>query len=285
METLNYLDAALGAIVIISALVGLARGLLKEVLSLVAWAAAAYIAFLFAEMIAEKYIVKFINDPLISYLAAFGLLFLCTLFAIGLINLIITQLLSRTGMGGFDRFLGMLFGLARGAIIGALAVFVLGLTPAVNQSWWQTSVLQPGFSSLADWGRQKLPDEVRSLLGRYTGEEGDLPGQAVLQLERNAIINAEGEQATRPETMVEGEARNAISEMSENEPAIQLESYDPEQNNVTAVPQPTAPAEPAVQNAVHQSPQTNSESSASSSANEPSIETPEPPALILESIQ
>lgn len=265
MENLNYLDAVLGGIVIISALIGLARGLLKEVLSLVAWIAAAYIAFLFAEQVADKYIVKFINDALISYLAAFGLLFLCVLFAIGLINLVITQLLNRTGMGGFDRMLGMLFGIARGAIIGALIVFVLSVTPAVKQSWWQSSILQPGFASLADWAQQQLPEDVQQILAKYTAPSSEQASPAVLRLERSAILNSEGRQATRPETMVEGGARNAISEMGEPEAVIQLESYDAQQ------PAPEVTKDPA---------------SMEKQAETESIAAPQqPPMLILESTQ
>lgn len=165
-ETMNWVDMVLGGVVIVSALIGIGRGLIKEVLSLVAWFVALFVAWRFAQMVADEYIRSFIDDGLISYLAAFGGLFLVTLFAVGLVNLLITQLFSAVGLGGVNRLLGMLFGLLRGALISAVIVFFAGFTPIVNKSWWQEAELVPGFTSFANWGVTLLPDNIQAVLNQ-----------------------------------------------------------------------------------------------------------------------
>ncbi|SUO97603.1 CvpA family protein [Suttonella ornithocola] len=163
LEGINILDAILGGIVIISALVGIARGLVREILSLAAWVIALWVAYKFSEQVSAQFVSQFIVDDRISYLASFGLLFILSLFAIGLLNLLIASLFNATGLTGFDRLLGMLFGIARGVIIGALVVFFASLYPGIDKEpWWQQSKLVPGFSNLANWGIAKLPLNIRA---------------------------------------------------------------------------------------------------------------------------
>ena len=125
LETLNWIDIALGGALVISALVGLMRGFLKEILSLIAWGVALYAAWIFAEPVAKTYVVKFLPDGYIAYVAAFGGIFIGVLFLIGVVNLLISQVLKATGLGFLDRLLGLILGTVRGVLIGALVVFAL----------------------------------------------------------------------------------------------------------------------------------------------------------------
>lgn len=242
MENMNYLDLVLGGIVLLSALIGLARGLVKEVLSLIAWAVAIYVAWRFAEPMAEDHIRKFIDDALISYLAAFGILFLVTLFVVGLLNMIIAQILTSTGLSGFDRFLGMLFGLARGLVIGALVVFVIGLTPLTKESWWLTSRLAPGFENVGAWGWERLPQNVRELLrtgGETVAEAGNQFGLSADQL--GVEHTGQSASAERPGLRVSGQQRNAISDMSDAELHLESLSNEPASDLQSPVNQPAQP--------------------------------------------
>ncbi len=233
LDTMNWVDVILGGAVIISALVGLMRGFIKEVLSLIAWFVALYVAWHFSEMIAENYIRQFIVDDLISYLAAFGGLFLLTLFAIGLVNLLVAQLFNVTGLGGFDRLLGMLFGLARGALISALIVFFASFTPLVQETWWQSSTLVPGFSNLAQWGMSFLPREISELLDRQANPPVELEVEKPTDentLGQHFSADSEGIIPTRPQ--IDENTRhhqsvqnNAISEIG-NSQGLTLESIE-----------------------------------------------------------
>ena len=163
LETLNWIDIALGGALVISALVGLMRGFLKEILSLIAWGVALYAAWMFAQPVAETYISKFLPDKYIAYVAAFGGIFIGVLFLIGVVNLLISQVLKATGLGFLDRLLGLILGTVRGVLIGALVVFALKFMVGTPDKlpMWKDSTLAPYFESMATWGYEQLSPKAR----------------------------------------------------------------------------------------------------------------------------
>ena len=165
LNDLNWIDVALGGALAISALVGLMRGFLKEVLSLIAWGAALYAAWLFAQPVAETYVSKFLSDSYIAYIAAFGGIFIGVLFLIGVVNLLISQVLKATGLGFLDRLLGLILGTVRGVLIGALIIFGLKfMVGTPNQlPMWRDSTLAPYFES---WGYEQLSPKVREWINQ-----------------------------------------------------------------------------------------------------------------------
>ncbi|RKW18990.1 MAG: CvpA family protein [Cardiobacterium sp.] len=168
LNDLNWIDVALGGALAISALVGLMRGFLKEVLSLIAWGAALYAAWLFAQPVAETYVSKFLSDSYIAYIAAFGGIFIGVLFLIGVVNLLISQVLKATGLGFLDRLLGLILGTVRGVLIGALIIFGLKfMVGTPNQlPMWRDSTLAPYFESMATWGYEQLSPKVREWINQ-----------------------------------------------------------------------------------------------------------------------
>ena len=168
LETLNYIDVALGGALAISALVGLMRGFLKEILSLIAWGAALYAAWLFAQPVAENYVIKFLSDSYIAYIAAFGGIFIGVLFLIGIVNLLISQVLKATGLGFLDRLLGLILGTVRGVLIGALIIFGLKFMVGTPDKlpMWRDSTLAPYFESMATWGYEQLSPKVREWINQ-----------------------------------------------------------------------------------------------------------------------
>ena len=168
LNDLNWIDVALGGALAISALVGLMRGFLKEVLSLIAWGAALYAAWLFAQPVAESYVSKFLSDSYIAYIAAFGGIFIGVLFLIGVVNLLISQVLKATGLGFLDRLLGLILGTVRGVLIGALIIFGLKfMVGTPNQlPMWRDSTLAPYFESMATWGYEQLSPKVREWINQ-----------------------------------------------------------------------------------------------------------------------
>ena len=168
LETLNWIDIALGGALIISALVGLMRGFLKEILSLIAWGAALYAAWLFAQPVAENYVIKFLSDSYIAYIAAFGGIFIGVLFLIGVVNLLISQVLKATGLGFLDRLLGLILGTVRGVLIGALIIFGLKFMVGTPDKlpMWRDSTLAPYFESMATWGYEQLSPKVREWINQ-----------------------------------------------------------------------------------------------------------------------
>ena len=181
LETLNWIDIALGGALIISALVGLMRGFLKEILSLIAWGVALYAAWILAEPVAKTYVVKLLPDSYIAYVAAFGGIFIGVLFLIGIVNLLISQVLKATGLGFLDRLLGLILGTVRGVLIGALITFAALLfsdghpeneLPSPLNQQWGSSVLAPYYKSAAQWGYDQIAPTVDSWIQDKLKKQG-----------------------------------------------------------------------------------------------------------------
>lgn len=156
---MNWADYLIIILIALSMLMGLWRGLLREVISLATWIAAFAIAFLFAED-AAVHLVPYLDLPSLRIAVAFGGLFLATLLLGGLIGILASYLVHYTGLTGTDRVLGVTFGLARGAVIIAVLVLAAGFTPLPQDPWWEQSKLLPYFQEIALWLRDFLPPEL-----------------------------------------------------------------------------------------------------------------------------
>ncbi|HRD67660.1 MAG TPA: CvpA family protein [Candidatus Competibacter sp.] len=156
---MNWADYFIIIIIALSTLIGLWRGLLREVVSLATWIAAFAIAFLFAED-GAAHLVPYIDVPSLRVAAAFGGLFLATLLLGGLVGILASYLVDYTGLTGTDRVLGLAFGLARGAVVITALVLAAGLTPLPKDPWWQQSLLLDHFQKTALWMRDFMPPEL-----------------------------------------------------------------------------------------------------------------------------
>lgn len=156
---LNWADYLIIGLVALSALIGLIRGFVREALSILAWVAALAVAFYFAPL-AAGYLEPYIGTPSLRLGAAFGGLFVVTLLVAAMVNFLLAKLVDKTGIKGTDRFLGLLFGLARGALVVALLVLAASLTPFPNDPWWGDAQLLPYFEDLATWLRGFLPEDL-----------------------------------------------------------------------------------------------------------------------------
>ncbi|SDS14832.1 membrane protein required for colicin V production [Halopseudomonas xinjiangensis] len=150
--TFAWVDWLIIGIVAVSALISLTRGFVKEALSLVTWVVAGLVAWAFGGALAEL-LVGYIETPSIRVITACAILFVLTLILGGLINYLIGQLVLVTGLTGTDRFLGMVFGAARGVLLVVVAVGLLSLAPVEADTWWRESELIPHFLLVADWSK------------------------------------------------------------------------------------------------------------------------------------
>ena len=166
--SLNGLDVALLTIVGLSAVIGLFRGLVREVLSLVAWVLAFVLAILFSAAGAE-YVPAGWGSEGVRLMLAFAAIFLATLILSGIVQAVVARVISGTGLSGMDRLLGLLFGAGRGLLI--CVVLLMGLREvAGDQPWWLESALRDEFLG--------FEDEVRDLFGQGRALVRDLPPQA-----------------------------------------------------------------------------------------------------------
>ncbi|OOZ40825.1 colicin V production CvpA [Solemya pervernicosa gill symbiont] len=153
-----WIDYVILTIVAISMVISVSRGFVREALSLVIWIAAFWIALTFSNDLALR-LEGMIDTPSARMIAAFAILFLATLIVGGLTNFLIGQLVKKTGLGGTDRAVGMLFGIARGVLIVAIIVVFAGLTPLPQDPWWGESTFLVHFQRMAIWMISFLPAE------------------------------------------------------------------------------------------------------------------------------
>ena len=95
----------------------------------------------------------YIDTPSVRVIAACAVLFLATLLIGALVNFLLAQLVRATGLTGTDRFLGMVFGAARGLLLVVVVVGLLSLAPVQQDIWWKQSTLIPHFLLIADWSK------------------------------------------------------------------------------------------------------------------------------------
>ncbi len=150
----NGADWAIIVVVVLSVLISLVRGFVKEALSLLVWVLAFAVAFFFSDRLAPL-LGNLVELPSLRYLAAFAILFVCTLIVGSIVNFLIVQLVKMTGLSAIDRLLGMMFGVCRGVLIALLIlIFLPKVIPVEQDPWWQQSRLIPRVLVLENWSRE-----------------------------------------------------------------------------------------------------------------------------------
>lgn len=156
---MSLVDSVILGILLISTAISFLRGFMREVLSLVAWIAAVWIAVVFTPQMSVLLSGQIANES-IRLLAAFVALFIATLIVGSLINYFIGQLVKKTGFSGTDRMIGLIFGLARGGVIVAVLVMMVSLTQVPEEPWWKESILVQHFHPLVAWLGSNFPAEI-----------------------------------------------------------------------------------------------------------------------------
>ena len=152
-------DLIVLSIIVISIIVSLMRGFVKEALSLAGWLVSLWIAMTFSSGMAELF-GDSIKDPTLRLLAAFICLFVLSLIIGSIINFFATQFVQRAGLTGVDRTIGTVFGLLRGILLVTIIVMLLGLTTLPKESWWDDSFFLFRFEAIATWLKDLLPDDI-----------------------------------------------------------------------------------------------------------------------------
>jgi len=156
---LGWVDAVLLGVLVLSALVGLVRGLVFELFSLVGWLVAYFAAQWFAPVLAPHLPVGQAGSAL-NHGAAFACAFIGALIVWGLVARLARMLVRATPLSLVDRLLGACFGLARGSVVLLAVATVVGLTPLARSVAWQQSKggawLQAGLQGI----KPLLPPQV-----------------------------------------------------------------------------------------------------------------------------
>ncbi len=176
----SYLDLAVLAIVLISALLALLRGFTREVLAILSWVAAGAAAY-YLHPLALPYIRPHVSKENIAQGVAIAGVFFAALIVISLITVKLSDLILDSKIGALDRTLGFIFGAARGLLLAIVAfVFYSWLAPDANQPEWVRNarmkpILEAGGEKLHDLVPQDVDALIASLKPKKAGPVNEEP--------------------------------------------------------------------------------------------------------------
>ena len=156
---MTYFDYAVIAIIGLSVVVSMMRGAVKEMLAILGWIAAFYVAKAYSPLLAT-FLPEGIPTEALKTLIAFAILLIAVLFLNGLITMAISGVISKVGLGWINRFLGMLFGFAKGLLISCVLVLLAGLTSLPKEQMWTDAVLSEPLEMLVKSALPWLPESV-----------------------------------------------------------------------------------------------------------------------------
>jgi len=174
------IDLLLLALIGVSALFGLMRGLLATVLGVLNWLLAGVAAFYYGEraalMLADQ------GQPSAGdYAGGYLLVFIGVLLAATLVGRLLRGVVDATVLLKLpDRLLGLALGIVRGVLFAVLAVLLLGFTSMPQEPGWRQSSVVPWLQPTADWLREKLPHPPES------------PAMALMDLGKSVLAGDNG---------------------------------------------------------------------------------------------
>lgn len=152
---MTWFDFGILIVVVVSVVVSLFHGLVREMVSLASWIGGFVLAMMLGGRV-STYLPKSL-DPLLSALIGFLLVFLSVLVVAWIVQLVLSSAVRKAGLGPTDRALGVVFGFVRGLVIVLVVVVIAGLTPLPREVFWRDAALSGPFETVALALRPYLP--------------------------------------------------------------------------------------------------------------------------------
>lgn len=156
---MTVFDYVVIGIVGLSLIFGLWRGVVGEVLALMAWVFGLFAAVEFGAQVGQS-VFTGIADPSLRALVGCVTVFMGVLVAMSLVRMAAKSMIKALGLSVSDRLLGMLFGLVRGGLMTMVLVALGGMTAAPKQSWWKEASLAQPLETAVIVAKQWLPDDL-----------------------------------------------------------------------------------------------------------------------------
>ena len=155
---MTWFDYAVIAIVGLSVLLGVIRGVVREIAALAGWAAALILSGLFAPELAQWLPIAL--SPVMKAVIAYLVIFLAVLLLSGLAGVLLAKLFRAAGLGITDRAVGALFGVLRGALIVFVGVMLAGLTSLPKEPFWREAALSGPIETAVLAAKPALPRDL-----------------------------------------------------------------------------------------------------------------------------
>lgn len=162
---ITLLDIVLILVMLVSGLLAMVRGFMREVLSITAWVLAA-VATLYSYAKLLPYAKQYFNNDIIAAVAVVGGVFLGTLLIVSILTVRLSDMVLDSRVGALDRTLGFLFGLGRGLVIVVVAFqFFTWLVPDRSQpEWVKGAKSRVVLAGTGQWLMSMLPEDPESTI-------------------------------------------------------------------------------------------------------------------------
>ena len=160
---MTVLDWVFVGVLGFSLLLGLLRGLVYEVLSVLSWIAAFVVAQWLAPAVGAWLPMEKAAEP-VRYAAGFAIVFVAVVFAGGLVAWATRKMVEAVGLRPMDRVLGGAFGLVRGVMVLLALAVVVNMTPLRKSQWWTESTGAAVSTAALKGLKPVLPEEFAQYL-------------------------------------------------------------------------------------------------------------------------
>jgi membrane protein required for colicin V production len=216
---LNFVDIVVLAVIALSTLLALGRGFVKEVLSIFGWIGAAIgtlLIFFYVPQIRE-FFGKQIAEPVLADIACAVAIFVVLLIVLGFFNHAIASRVRASSLGPLDKSLGLVFGLARGIVLVALAHMAMTDWFMPNKDQRPDIINQartePYVAMAADFIKSKIPQEWKDRASAVFDEGSKAVEQGVEQGKQlNDTIQKLSPEIPQPANPPSGESQGDSSQ-------------------------------------------------------------------------
>lgn len=161
---ITLLDGILVGFTLVSAMLAMVRGFSREILSIIAWIAAAAAAYFFYQPVLP-YVQPYIDNEKIAMAAAAGIVFVVALIVVSVITMKLADWIIDSRIGALDRTLGFLYGAARGILVVAVALlFFNWLAGAKAPGWVANAKSRPLLESIGAKLESMLPEDPENTI-------------------------------------------------------------------------------------------------------------------------
>ena len=165
----TVLDLIVVVVILISAILAMVRGFIREVLSVASWVAAAAAAFFLYPSL-EPLVAPYIGSDTVAKIVAAGIIFLITLIIASFITMKISDFVIDSRVGAIDRAFGFIFGAVRGVLILAVALLFFNWLAPNPPAWIADARTKPMLEGLGEQIVAAIPDDVEgSIFDRIKG--------------------------------------------------------------------------------------------------------------------
>ena len=163
---MTTVDWIIASVFLVSVLVGMLRGVTREIVSLAGWALGLVLAFFFAAQVGATLPIE---PPVLRTVIGALLILAGVLILAALLGALLRALMAAAKLSTLDRLLGAVFGFARAALVLGVAILLASATPVPRAGWWRQSMLLPWLEAGVAFASPLLPEALNRLRGRAQG--------------------------------------------------------------------------------------------------------------------